>query len=108
MIKWNVNRRKQPENLPEAATDSTPNPGDFSLGSLESRAAARAMLKAKKQQVIRVHYVVSDGNGQPKIPGTPLPEKPYRVDYWSDGTGRTEYYRDEDDSDEQETDGSPS
>jgi len=66
------------------------------------------MLKEKKQEVIRVHFVASDGNGHPKIPGTPLPEKPYRVDYWSDGTGRTEYYSDEDDCDEKETDGRPS
>ena len=87
---------------------SEPKPGDYELGSLESRAAARTMLKEKKQEVIRVHFVASDGNGRPKRPGEPLPEKPYRIDYWSDGTGRTEYYRDEDDCDEQETDGSPS
>jgi hypothetical protein len=108
MTKWNANRRKQPENLPEAATDSTPKPGDYALGSMKSRAAARAILKEKKQEVIRVHFVASDGNGHPKIPGTPLPEKPYRIDYWSDGMGRTEYYSDEDDCDEKETDGRPS
>ena len=86
---------------------SEPKPGDYRLGSLESRAAARVMLKEKKQEVIRVLYVESDGNGRPKRPGAPLPDKPYMVSYWSDGSGRTEYYRDSD-LDEQETDGRPS
>ena len=108
MTNWRGNKGKRREDLPEAATDSAPKPGDYALGSVKSRAAARAMLKEKKQEVIRVHFVASDGNGHPKIPGMPLPEKPYRVDYWSDGTGRTEYYSDEDDCDEKETDGRPS
>ena len=108
MTNWRSDKGKRREDLPEAATDSAPKPGDYALGSVKSRAAARAMLKEKKQEVIRVHFVASDGNGHPKIPGTPLPEKPYRVDYWSDGSGRTEYYSDEDDCDEQETDGRPS
>ena len=108
MTNWHRNKGKRREDLPETATDSAPKPGDYALGSVKSRAAARALLTEKKQEVIRVHFVASDGNGHPKIPGTILPEKPYRVDYWSDGTGRTEYYRDEDDSDEQGTDGRPS
>ena len=108
MTNWRGNKGKGREDLPETATDSAPKPGDFPVGSVQSRAAARAMLKEKKQEVIRVHFVASDGNGHPKIPGMPLPEKPYRVDYWSDGTGRTEYYSDEDDCDEKETDGRPS
>lgn len=101
MSKWNGNNGKPTDPLAETATLPMTNPGEYPIGSLQSRAAARAMLKEKKQEVIKIHFVASDGNGHPKIPGTPLPEKPFKVHYWPDGSGRTDFYRDEDDRDEQ-------
>ena len=41
MDKWNGNRGEQTEQQAEPATISGPKPGNFPLGSLESRAAAR-------------------------------------------------------------------
>ena len=40
--------RKREEHPRVLATDLGPNPGEFPVGSLESRAAARSMLEAKE------------------------------------------------------------
>ena len=47
----------------EGGTDSTPRPGDYDLGSLESRAAARALLDSKSasDQQNRLRVVRSIG-----------------------------------------------
>lgn len=59
MAKWNGNRGKGPEDLPQAATNSTPKPGNYPLGSVESRAAAQAMIegKGKQKKILRVSFV---------------------------------------------------
>jgi len=52
-------RKQRPLN-PLPATDSLPNngPGDFPIGSLESRAAARALLEGNTRQRLEfIHYV---------------------------------------------------
>jgi hypothetical protein len=41
----------------EVATNSGPKPGDFPLGSLESRAATRVMLGKRPQLVITVEAI---------------------------------------------------
>jgi hypothetical protein len=41
----------------EAATDSTPKPADYELGSLESRAAARALLDARRKPKQRIRLI---------------------------------------------------
>ncbi len=65
---------KRTERLPESTTASGPRPWDFPLGSLESRAAARALFWRKPELAIRVEHV---GRCRPagvptskKIPGT--------------------------------------
>ncbi len=63
MTKWSANKRKQPENLLDPATDSAPKPGDYPLGSLQSRAAARAVVDsmAEEELVIQIVFVGPDG-----------------------------------------------
>ena len=62
MTKSNANRRKRPENLPDAETDSTLKLGDYPLGSMESRATARALVDSKNEveTVIQVVFVSPD------------------------------------------------
>ncbi len=95
MNKCNGNTRKQTDPLAEAATHSAPRPGDYSLGSLQSRAAARAMLKEKEtgKLVIRIHFTSK--------PGAPMAKTPYRVEHGPNAT--LELYNDEDDCGQQET-----
>ena len=59
MDKWNRNIGEPPENLSGTATKSAPKPGDCSLGSLASRAAARAVIrgKSKTENVMRISYI---------------------------------------------------
>lgn len=54
--------------IPLLATHSGPRPSDFPLGSVESRAAARAVLAAKSEQPREVLRIVSSGSWEP-IPG---------------------------------------
>jgi len=58
------NQPKEPR-LP--ATDSTPRPGDFPIGSPESRAAVRAMLKRTPSTTIRA-TIVHIGQDGSKLP----------------------------------------
>jgi hypothetical protein len=48
-------RPKKKTGIEQGATDSTPKPGDYELGSLQSRAAARAVLNANLQRVLMVY-----------------------------------------------------
>jgi hypothetical protein len=57
MSKSSANRGKQPGNLPEAATDSTAKPGNYPVGSLESRAAARALVDSEKEEEMVIQIV---------------------------------------------------
>ncbi len=63
MDNWNENSVKQPKGHSDPATQSAPRPGDYPLGSLESRAAARIMIDTKKREgdVIQVVFVSPDG-----------------------------------------------
>ncbi len=63
MTKSNANRRRQPGNLHDAETDSTLRPGDYPLGSLQSRAAARVIVDSSRREetVIQVVFVSPDG-----------------------------------------------
>jgi hypothetical protein len=56
------NSNKEPA-LP--VTNSGPRPGDFPVGSLQSRAAARAMMERKQDEGMRVFIV----NGNEAVPG---------------------------------------
>jgi hypothetical protein len=64
MDKSNVCKENAPDRLSEAATKSILRPGDFSLGSLESRAAARAILdeRGEAETVIQIVFVSPDGD----------------------------------------------
>ncbi len=83
MCKSNANRGKQPENLPEAATDLTAKPGDYPLGSMESRAAARAVIEERKAEAdhngllteIRITEVSAEGQRLAKVMRIPPPGK---------------------------------
>ena len=57
-------RRKEP---PLPATDSGPKPGDFPLGSPQSRAAARMKLEAQEEPVMKIE-VRTIGNKAPMGP----------------------------------------
>jgi hypothetical protein len=58
VTKMTVTKRKRTEDLRNPAT-SAPKPGDYSLGSLKSRAAARAMAEAQKEDegVTVIHQI---------------------------------------------------
>jgi hypothetical protein len=53
MSNWNNNRWKRPEHQSEPATMPGPKPGDFAVGSLQSRAAARSQVKNRREAKIR-------------------------------------------------------
>ena len=63
MNKWNRNKRKGADAIDETATKSTPKPGDYPIGSVQSRAAARALVQErdKDELVIQIVYVSPDG-----------------------------------------------
>ena len=68
------------ENLSESATLSTPKPGDYSLGSLESRAAARALVEDRAKRVTWIQYIDIGPNGEktmgPKVKVPPVQRRP--------------------------------
>jgi hypothetical protein len=49
--------------LPDIATSQGPRPGDFPVGSVKSRAAARTMLEGKKEETgtITICFIAPDG-----------------------------------------------
>jgi hypothetical protein len=57
--------RKEP---PLPATDSGPNPGDFPVGSLESRAAARMRLATEQEEPVMAIEVRHIGSKAPMGP----------------------------------------
>ncbi len=60
------------------ATDSTLGPGDFPLGSLESRAATRAMLEnaeREPREVLRVRIIQVGSDEPPEILEVPLTDE---------------------------------
>jgi hypothetical protein len=61
MSKFSINKKKQKSSTPKTATD--PHPGDYDLGSLKSRAAARALAERmeKDEILIQIEYVAPDG-----------------------------------------------
>ena len=61
----------------------TPKPGDYPVGSPQSRAAARAMLKEEEKFVIKIHFV--------RTLGAPMAKKPFKVSHGPDAT--LEFYR---------------
>ena len=80
------NGLKRKEELPPAV--ATKNPGDFDLGSLESRVAARALAQRQKDQGIRI-AVYTIGTNRP----TDEPKPKHRFQ-----NGLMEmYYQDDDD-----------
>jgi hypothetical protein len=63
MHKWNGNRKKEADSLVETTTKSTPKPGEYPVGSLESRAAARALVENREKSALEIQivYVSPDG-----------------------------------------------
>jgi len=52
MKSLNRNNGKRTDGLADPATQSVPEPGDYPLGSLESRAAARAVIEERKIRAV--------------------------------------------------------
>jgi len=88
MTNWNRNKGKQTDSFAETATKSTPRPGDYSIGSLQSRAAARAMLRDKGKPVVKIHLVSTLGAAMSKTP--------FRIEHGPDAN--LEFYREEGES----------
>jgi hypothetical protein len=63
MVKSNKYGNNKRENLQEGATKSALKPGNYPIGSAQSRATARALLEQKKSKEtsIQVVYVSPDG-----------------------------------------------
>lgn len=63
MNSFNKFSKKQANTLSNVATKNSPNPGDYPIGSLQSRAAARVLLRNKKRTeiAIQIVYVSPDG-----------------------------------------------
>jgi len=61
MDKSSETKRKRRDRPSQTATD--PHPGDYEIGSLESRAAARAVIEGQRKEklVIEVTFVSPDG-----------------------------------------------
>ncbi len=83
MTNLNRNSRKRTDDLPDPATKSVPKPGDFPLGSLESRAATRAMINEEKRDetgnglltAIQVIEVSAEGRRLAEVIRIPSPGK---------------------------------
>ena len=52
MTNLNRNNGKRTDGLADPATQSVPEPGDYPLGSLASRAAARAVIEERKVRAV--------------------------------------------------------
>ena len=65
-----------------SATENRPRPGAFEVGSLQSRAAARALLGLKIDGAKRLDFVVS-------VVGRPEIYKRPRIGRWSEGADGT-------------------
>lgn len=59
MNKSNRFKEKRVGTIPDPATNPGPKPGDFELGSLQSRAAVRTLLdgRSKRKSTIRVSFI---------------------------------------------------
>ncbi len=78
-----IDKPRQRPLLP--ATDSTLGPGDFPLGSLESRAATRAMLEnagREPREVLRVKIISMGSDKPPEILEVPLTDEAFRRFYF--------------------------
>ncbi len=73
-----VTNNKRTEDVRNLATQFAPRPGDYELGSVQSRAAARAMLDTKREdeenRVIQIVFVSPDGTERlgPRLEITPV------------------------------------
>lgn len=74
-----TNRHQKPDHTNESLTN--PKPGTFKLGSLESRAAARALIKSKPKTVIRVVFVGKNRSGEPLPPSKAIPGSNALIEY---------------------------
>ena len=63
MVKAGGNKEKEGGSLSDAATEFAFQPGDYELGSPQSRAAARSLVEAKKKPrgAIQIVLVSPDG-----------------------------------------------
>jgi hypothetical protein len=62
MLKSNSGKQMQNKALTESATNR-PKPGDYPIGSLESRAAARMLAESKAESILKIHIFNIDSNG---------------------------------------------
>jgi len=63
MNNWNRYRDKRSDDLPQSATK--PGPGDFEFGSVECRAAARALIQGQAEDELVIFSVYPDGRSEP-------------------------------------------
>ena len=89
MANSNGNIRKGEDPILETATKSTPKPGDYPVGSMESRAAARSILKNKPKTVIHVVFVGGSEDREPLPPTKNVPGSDVVIEYsYEDGDGK--------------------
>jgi hypothetical protein len=74
MANWYGDKEKRAEHHPEPATMPGPKPGDFTVGSLQSRAAARSQVMNRREAKIRFITHI------PRPPWYPIREK-FQDDY---------------------------
>jgi hypothetical protein len=76
----NGNRKKGADPLMETTT-KTLRPGDYPVGSIESCAAARSLLKNKPKTVIRVVFVGGSEYREPLPPTKNVPGSDVVIEY---------------------------
>ena len=80
MANSNGNIRKGGDPILETATKSL-KPGDYPVGSLESRAAARSLIKNKPKTVIHVVFVGGSEDREPLPPTKNVPGSDVVIEY---------------------------
>ena len=63
MDKWNRDKKKGVDSLSETATKSAPKPGNYPVGSLQSRAAARALIQRRDNEDLFIQIVYDGPSG---------------------------------------------
>ena len=76
MVKSSKNKGKSKCSLSDTATRVSINPGDYELGSMQSRAAARSLAAAKKRPARTIQIILVSPDG--KQSNGPLIEIPPR------------------------------
>jgi hypothetical protein len=88
-----VSKRFKDQSMPTLPAATSVRPGEFDLGSIQSRVAARLLAKKKAQSEMRIAL---------RCIGTPRPDwdKPQPKERWADGNVVETFYCDDTDYEE--------